>query len=119
MQLELFIIFVTAIAVFTSWYWWTTIDRAELAGVRAIFFVGGLLMVSVAFLLYCGFVVENVRFQGSKIDFRPMLNWARPAFWVSIVALVLCSLGRGRSRVSGLLTSLLMVAIWVTPIWGM
>ena len=70
---------------------------------------------------YPVFRIHNTesRLNGPRPDFLRMLLWARPGFWISIAALILCVIGKGWSRVLSLIASLPMLGLWAIPIWGL
>jgi hypothetical protein len=119
MQLEQLVSLLISIFLIASWYRWATSDRSQAQRTRRYLFLGGLLIASVDLILYLAFTIQNTRSQGPRPDFLRTLLWAKPGFWISIAALVLCFSGKGWSRVSSLVAALLMLGLWIIPIWGM
>jgi hypothetical protein len=119
MSVEILLIVIGLIPTIAAWRAWGSRDRASLDGARKSLFMTGLVGASLALAVYSVFVIYAYRIHGFGTNFSGMLRWARPGFWVSLLALLLVMAGRGRSRVFGLVSSLVVLILWIIPVWGM
>jgi len=119
MSLEITLIIIGLLPTLAAWRTWASKDRVSLNGTRKALFVAGLAGASLALAIYVAFVFYAHRIHGFGTNFPAMLRWARPGFWLSLLALLLVLAGRGRSRVFGLASSLVVLILWIIPIWGM
>jgi hypothetical protein len=119
MQLEILFVVIVLLPTVAAWSKWLSTDRRSLDGVRKVLFVVGLCAASLAFLEYCFFGLHVYRIGGFGNNFAAMLRWARPGLWVSLFAFVFVMAGRGKSRLFGLASSLLLLIFWIIPVWGM
>ncbi len=119
MSVEIVFIVIGLIPTIAAWWAWRSRDRASLDGVRTGLFMTGLVGASLALVDYVVFVIYAYRIHGFGTNFGAMLRWARPGFWVSLFALLLVIAGRGKSRVFGLVSSLVVLILWIIPVWGM
>jgi hypothetical protein len=119
MQLEILFVLIVLLLTVAAWSKWLTVDKRSLDGGRKILFVVGLCAASLALLEYCFFGLHVYRIGGFGDNFASMLKWARPGLWVSLFALVFVMAGRGKSRLLGLASSLLLLILWIIPVWGM
>jgi hypothetical protein len=74
---------------------------------------------SIALTIYVAFAIYAFRIHGFGTNFPAMLRWARPGLWISLFAILFVLAGRGRSRLFGLASSLVMFILWIIPVWGM
>lgn len=119
MQLEIIFTLVALALTTLAWRGWIVRDLQAQVGIRRILFGIGLICASVALAIYVAFVVHAYRAGGFKENFASLLAWTRPSFWISVSAILLCIAGKGRSRLWGLVSSVLMTFLWLLPVWGM
>ena len=91
----------------------------SLNGTRKVLFLTGLAGASIALTIYLAFVIYPFRIHGFGTNFPAMLKWARPGLWISLFAILFVLAGRGRSRLFGLASSLVVFLLWIIPVWGM
>lgn len=119
MPLDIILIVIGIVAAVSAWRTWAMDGQTALNTTRRRLFVGGLLAASLALATCVAFVLYTYRIGGFGTHFSAMLKWARPGVWISFTSLILVTTGRGRSRLIGIVYSLLMFALWAIPIWGM
>ena len=105
--------------VIFAWRRWFFADRQASKGGRKVLFIFGLSVASLALIWYCLLAVYMYWIGGFGENFAAVLRWTRPGFWLSAVAAVLTTAGRGRSRVLALVSSLVLAILWAIPVWGM
>ena len=79
----------------------------------------GLAFASGALAAHVAFMVTAIELRGFSTNFPAMLQWARPGLWLSLAAVALAFTGRGKSRPLAIVTSALILVLWVAPIWAM
>ena len=119
MPLEITLIVIGLLPTVAAWRTWASKERASLGGTRKYLFLVGLTAASIALTIYIAFVIYIFRIHGFGTNFPAMLRWARPGLWISLVALLFVLAGRGRSRLFGLASSLVVFLLWMIPVWGM
>jgi len=119
MQIDALLILVALLPTAGAWRAWTSKDRLSLSGPRSALFVAGLVGTSVALALYVAFAIYTYHIGGFGTNFPAMLRWARPGFWLSASAFVLSFTGKSRSRAWAITGSLLLLVLWIIPVWGM
>lgn len=119
MQLEILLISIALLPTIAAWRAWTSKVRLSMNGTRNFLFVVGLVGASLSLALYVAFASYVNQIGGFGVNFAAMLRWARPGVWISLAALLLVLAGRGRSRLFGLASTLIMLILWIMPIWGM
>ena len=119
MPLEITLIIIGLLPTVAAWRAWTTKDRMSLNGTRKVLFLTGLAGASIALTIYLAFVIYAFRIHGFGTNFPAMLKWARPGLWISLFAILFVLAGRGRSRLFGLASSLVVFLLWIIPVWGM
>jgi hypothetical protein len=113
------LIVITLVPTVAAWIKWLAVDRRSLAGTRKILFTMGLCVATLALLEYLAFALYANHVGGFGTNFPAVFRWTRPGFWASVLALLLVLAGRGKSRVFGLSSGVLMVVLWIIPDWGM
>lgn len=115
------ILFIVIVLVPTTLAWrkWLAVDQRSLAGTRRVLFTVGLCVATLALLEYLAFALYTDHIGGFGTNFPAVFRWTRPGFWASVLALLLVLAGRGRSRVFGLSSAVLMIIVWIIPDWGM
>ena len=119
MQIEIALIITALLPTVAAWRAWASKDRHPLKGGRKALFVTGLVGVSGALALYVVFDIYTYRIGGFGTNFPGMLRWARPGHWMSLASLCLVLTGRGTSRSFALASALVILILWVIPVWGM
>lgn len=119
MQIEIALIIIALVPTVAAWRAWALKDRYSLSRARNVLFLTGVVGASLALALYILFDIHTCRIGGFGTDFPAMLRWARPGHWVSFFSLLLVVGGRGKSRLFGLASSLIIFILWVIPVWGM
>lgn len=91
-----------------SWQAWVKHDKTTVNRYRRTLFGVGVLATAISLLLFAGFAF-----------FAPkQLFWSGDGFWASFVGVVLCLLGKGKSRVLGILSAALIWAVWLVLAWS-
>lgn len=119
MQLALVFVIVALVPTVAAWLKWLSADRRLLLGSRKVFFLAGLCAVSLGLIVYCLFTIHTYRISGFGTDFSAMLRWARPGLWISLLGVLLSPTGKGQSRIWSLAASLIVLTLWIIPVWGM
>jgi glucan phosphoethanolaminetransferase (alkaline phosphatase superfamily) len=114
MPLEITLIIIGLLPTIAAWRAWASKDRTSLTGTRKALFAA-----SLALTIYVAFVIYTYRIHGFGSNFAAMLRWARPGLWISLFAVLFVIAGRGRSRLFGLASSLVVFLLWIIPVWGM
>jgi hypothetical protein len=102
-----------------TWKVWLSADRQYLHGSRKVLFALGLCAATLAIVEYLAFALYTARIGGFGTNFAAVFRWTRPGFWASVMAFLLLLAGRGRSRIFGVASAGMMVAMWVIIDWGM
>jgi hypothetical protein len=118
MPINILLVLIALVPTAVAWMRWLGSEQRSLQGRRKVLFVVGLCAVSLALLEYCFFIIYTYYIGGFGTNFPGMLRWARPGLWVSLLAFLLVIAGRGMSRVFGLSASVVMLILWLVPIWG-
>jgi hypothetical protein len=119
MQIGILLIVIALMPTLAAWHAWILKDRVSLSGPRKVLFVAGLVGASSVLALYLAFIIHIYQIGGFGTDFPAMLRWARPGFWLSISACLLSLTGKSKSRAWTVVASLLLLVLWIIPIWGM
>ena len=107
------------IPVCVAWYVWMARKRPDLTRARRGVFTAGLILTSLAVIMYVAFIFRAESLGGFKTDFGSVLKWARPGGWVSALGLVLCGAGKGTARMVAVMAAVWNLLLWSTPIIGM
>jgi hypothetical protein len=119
MPIAIALLIIVLLPTVAAWRKWLAADGQSLVGARKILFIAGLSVASLALLEYFAFALHTSHIGGFGTNFPAVFRWTRPGFWASVLALVLVSAGRGKSRVFALASAGLMVIVWIIPYWGM
>jgi hypothetical protein len=119
MPIAIAFIIIALLPTVAAWRKWLVVDQRSLAGTRKILFTTGLCIATLALLEYLAFALYTNHVGGFGTNFPGVFKWTRPGFWASVLALLLVLTGRGKCRVFGLSSGVLMVILWIIPDWGM
>jgi hypothetical protein len=91
-----------------AWRAWTKRDNLMVSGYRRILFGAGAAatVLSLLFFVLLAFFAPE------------QLFWSGGGFWASLVGVVLCCFGKGKSRALGIVFASLIWAVWLILAWG-
>ena len=101
-----------------AWKKWPG-ERRSIPRIWSALFLFGLCGVSLALIQYSLFIFYVHRIGGFGANFAAMLSWARPGFFLSLIALILNSTGQGRSRIFAVAVSSELLVICIILVSGM
>jgi hypothetical protein len=87
-------------------------DGRFLSRFRRSLSVLGLGLTSVGLLIFLAFSVQTARIQGWFNDQDAMLIWIRAGGWISLAGIILTIFGRGKSRIWGTVSGILVAGVW-------
>lgn len=119
MPIAIILIIIVLLPIAVAWKKWLATDQQSLIGTRKILFTAGLSVATLALVEYLAFALYTTHIGGFGTNFPSVFKWTRPGFWASVLALFLVLAGRGRSRLFGIVSAILMAIVWVIPDWGM
>jgi hypothetical protein len=109
---------IVSIPLTAAWRKWLVTDQRVIPSTRKILFLTGLCVATLVLLEYVAFAFYTSHIGGFGTDFPAVFRWTRTGFWGSVLALLLVSVGRGKSRAFGLTSAGLMVVMWIILSWG-
>ena len=112
----LLLILLPLLPTVAAWWSWTSRDHRTVVGVRRVLFLGGLSAASASLLLYLAFDVFLYFSGGLEGKIQLMVPWIRRGLLLALLAVVLSLLGKGKSRLLGLASGLLLFALWPLPL---
>jgi hypothetical protein len=107
--------FVLAIAAWVKWF----SERGSISRYRGVLFLLGLCVGSLAVVEYFLLILFAHRIGGFGSDFGDFLGWARPGFFLSLLALILGFAGVGTSRFFVVALACGLLLVWVLLVNGM
>lgn len=119
MSITIPLIIIALLPILAAWRQWVVTDHVPLNRTRKSLFIVALCLASAAVFEYVAFVLYTGHIGGFGTDFAAVFRWTRPGFWISMLALLLAFFGRGKSRMLGVTSALVMVILWIIPDWAM
>jgi hypothetical protein len=79
----------------------------------------GVLAMRLATLAVFGFLLHDCLVGGFGDNFRPVVLWTRPGFWLSVLALASAALGKGKTRSRTLIGAMVTALFWLAVAMAM
>ncbi len=100
-----------------AWRAWEKRDQ-QVDGVRKLLFVLGVLITSLALLVYLAFSIETFRRHDWFSDLSGFTIWLRVGLWTSVAGLVFSCFGKGKSRAWSVIAASPLSALWLIMAWA-
>jgi hypothetical protein len=109
--MRLLVVALLTVTSLGGWWFWFAGEGRNLGPYRRWASAVGLVGLSAATGSYMILVSQL----GHLSEPWGVIGWAVPSFWTSLISVVCCSFGRGKSRVLGCLGSVLALLVWALP----